>query len=172
MSSASSTNSTLKCSIYRGINTVTKVERGKISTCFFPSRGQDNKECYIENILEGALIPWCNSVYGDKVWTLQQDGAMSHMVQVTQQLYRDNCLSWISKEEWPLSSLGLNALDYSLWSILESDACSTFCQNIEALKKKLNKYWNKIPLDVVHAAMDDFPKRVHCVVKAQGKHFE
>ena len=147
-------------------------ERGKTPLVFVPQGIKINKERYIEDILEGALIPWCNSVYGDEVWTFQQDGATSHTSRLTQQWCRDNCPSWISKEEWPPSSPDLNALDYSLWSILENEACSTPCQNIEALKKKLTKCWDKIPLDVVRAAIDDFPKRLCSVVKARGKHFE
>lgn len=147
-------------------------ERGKSPLVFVPQGIKINKERYIEDILEGALIPWCNSVYHDEVWTLQQDGATSHTARVTQQWCKDNCPSWISKEEWPPSSPDLNALDYSLWSILESEACSTPCQNIELFKKKLNKCWEKIPLDVVRAAIDEFPKRLRSVVKARGKHFE
>ena len=147
-------------------------ERGKTPLVFVPQGVKINKERYIEDILEGALLPWCNSVYGDEVWTFQQDGATSHTARVTQQWCRNNCPSWINKEEWPPSSPDLNPLDYSLWSILENEACSVPCQNIEALKIKLTKCWDKIPLDVVRAAIGDFPKRLRNVVKARGNHFE
>ena len=80
----------------------------------------------------------------------------------------------------PLGSLRMNGLllqdlsplDYSLWPILETEACSIPSPNIEALKAKLIKFWDDIPLDIVRAAVDVFPKRLRNVVKARGKHFE
>ena len=53
---------------------------------FVPQGVKINKERYIEDILEGALLPWCNSVNGDEVLTFQQDGATSHTARVTQLL--------------------------------------------------------------------------------------
>jgi len=147
-------------------------DRGKSPLVFVPQGVKINKERYIEDILEGALLPWCNSVYGDEVWTFQQDGATSHTARVTQLWCRENCPSWISKEEWPPSSPDLNPLDFSLWSILEANACSVPCRNIDALKRKLTKCWDEISLDVVRAAVAAFPKRLRSVVKARGKHFE
>ena len=52
-------------------------KRGKSSLVFVPQGVKINKECCIEDILESALIPWCNSVYSE-IWTFQQDGATSH----------------------------------------------------------------------------------------------
>lgn len=147
-------------------------ESGKSLLVFVPQGVKINKERYIEDILEGALRPWCNSVYGDEAWSFQQDGATSHTAGVTQQWCRENCPYWISKEEWPPSSPDLNPMDYSLWSILEADACSVPCQNIQVLKRKLSKCWDEISLEVVRAAIDAFPKRLRSVVKARGKHFE
>uniref|UniRef100_A0A914D9S8 Uncharacterized protein n=1 Tax=Acrobeloides nanus TaxID=290746 RepID=A0A914D9S8_9BILA len=41
--------------------------------------------------------------------------------------------------EWPSNSPDLSILDYSLWSILEAEACSKPHQSVEALKKSLVK---------------------------------
>jgi len=147
-------------------------ERGKTPLVFVPQGVKVNKEHYIETILKGALLPWCKSVYSGDSWTFQQDGATSHTAKITQKWCRENCPSMISKEEWPPSSPDLNPLDFSLWSILETAACSVPCKNIETLKKKLIKCWEEIPLDVVRAAISDFPKRLRSVVRARGKHFE
>ena len=62
--------------------------------------------------------------------------------------------------------------DFSLWSILENEACSKPHQSIEALKKSLVKAWNAIPQEVIGRAMDDFPKRLKKCIDAQGGHFE
>ena len=131
-----------------------------------------NKELYIKDILEGALIPRCKSLYGEDNWTLQQDKATSHTARVTQKWCENNCPPWIIKEEWPSSSPDLNPLDYSLWSILDSEACSKSSPSIEALKLKLINTWEKIPMEIVCASINDFSKRLCAVVKAKGKHFE
>ena len=92
-----------------------------------------NKELYIKNILEGALE--VQSLYGEDNWTLQQDGLTSHTARVTQAWCENNWPTWIIKEEWPPSP-DLNPWDYSLWSILESEACFKSSPSIKALKLK------------------------------------
>ena len=124
-----------------------------------------NEKLYIKDILEGTLISWCKSLYGEDNWTLQHDGATSHTAQVTQVWCESNCPTWISKKKWPPSSPDLNPLDYSLWSILESEACSKPSLSIKALKLKLMKIWEKIPMEIVHASINDFSRRLHAVVK-------
>ena len=124
----------------------------------------------MKDILEGALITWCKSLYVENNWTLQ-DGATSHIAWVTQTWCENNCPAWITKEEWPPSSPDLNPLDYSSWSILENEACSKPGPCIEALKLKLMKTWEKIPMKIVHASINHFSRRLRTVVKAKGKHF-
>ena len=51
--------------------------------CF--SRIKIYKDGYIEDIIVDELFQWCNSVYGNEVWTFQKDGTTSHTAQVTQQ---------------------------------------------------------------------------------------
>ena len=58
-------------------------EKGKSPLVFVPSGVKINKELYIKDILKGALIPWCKSLYGEDNWTLQ-DGATSHRARLTQ----------------------------------------------------------------------------------------
>ena len=147
-------------------------EKRKSPLVFVPLGVQINKELYLKDILEGVLIPWCKSLYGEDDWTLQQDGAISHTAQVTQVWCENNCPAWISKAEWPPSSPHLNSLDYSLWLILESEACSKSSPSIKALKLKLIKTWDKITMEIVRASINDFSRKLCAVVKAKGKHFE
>uniref|UniRef100_A0A914DH75 Uncharacterized protein n=1 Tax=Acrobeloides nanus TaxID=290746 RepID=A0A914DH75_9BILA len=56
-------------------------------------------------------------------------------------------------------------MDYSMWSILEAEACSKPHQSIDALKKRL-KAWNAIPQEVIDRAVDDFPKRLKKCIEA------
>ena len=72
-------------------------------------------------------------------WVFQQDGAPSHKSEDTQNLNRDNVPEFISIDispqrnngEWPPNSPDLNVMDYSIWSILEAEACSKPHQSIE-----------------------------------------
>ena len=53
-------------------------KKGKTPLIFIPQGVKINKERYIKDILEGALIPSCNLIYSNKVSTFKQDGATSH----------------------------------------------------------------------------------------------
>ena len=113
-------------------------------------------------------------------WVFQQDGAPSRKSEDTQNLIRNNVPEFISVDispqrnngEWPPNSPDLNVMDYSIWGILEAEACSKPHQSIDALKKSLVKAWNKIPQEVIDRAVDDFPKRLQKCIDAGGGHFE
>ena len=103
-----------------------------------------------------------------------QDGAPSHKYEETQNLIRDifqeafevDISPQRNNGEWPPNSPNLNVLDYSIWSILEAEACSKPHQSIEALKKSLVAAWNKISQKVIDRAVDDFPKRLQKCIEA------
>jgi len=63
-------------------------------------------------------------------------------------------------------------MDFSIWSILESKVCSTPSPNVEILKARLLKEWDKIPQDILRSACETFKKRLSLVVKARGGHIE
>ena len=110
----------------------------------------------------------------------QQDGAPSHRAEEIRDLVRDIFAECIEVDispkrnngEWPPNSPDLCVEDFSLWSILENEACSKPHQSIEALKKSLVKAWNAIPQEVINRAVDDFPKCLKKCIDAQGGHFE
>uniref|UniRef100_A0A914DXP3 DDE-1 domain-containing protein n=1 Tax=Acrobeloides nanus TaxID=290746 RepID=A0A914DXP3_9BILA len=101
-------------------------------------------------------------------------------IKVNQNLIRDNVPEFISVDispqrnngEWAPNSPDLNVMDYSIWSILEAEACSKPHQSIDGLKKSLVKAWNKIPQEVIDRVVDDFPKRLQRCIDAGGGHFE
>ena len=73
---------------------------------------------------------------------------------------------------WPPSSPDLNPLDFSLWSILESNTCAKSHKNIESLKKSLTEEWAKIPQQTMRTAVRSVPKRLRAVVKNLGGYIE
>ena len=78
----------------------------------------------------------------------------------------------ICKEVWPARSPDLNPLDFSIWSILETKACSSPHPTVEALKEKLVKEWTAIPQEKIRAACASFSKRLSAVVKNKGRYIE
>uniref|UniRef100_A0A914DV54 Transposase n=1 Tax=Acrobeloides nanus TaxID=290746 RepID=A0A914DV54_9BILA len=153
----------------------------------------------LQAIEAGASPPETSKIFGDgrntvemdeaavktygqwqRHWVFQQDGAPSHKAEETQNLIRDNVPGFIEVDinpqrnngEWPPNSLDLSILDYSLWSILEAEACSKPHQSVEALKKSLVKAWNAIPQEVIDRIVNDFPKRLKKCIDARGDHFE
>ena len=117
---------------------------------------------------------------GKSGYQIVQDMNLHARTVKTQDLIRDNVPDFVQVDislqrnngEWPPNSPDLNVMDYSIWSILEAEACSKPHQSIEVLKKSLVKAWNAIPQDIIDKAVDDFPKRLKKCIEAGGGHFE
>ena len=86
-----------------------------------------NQRVYL-NILKEQLFPQINATSKESGITLQQDGATSHTANLVQELRKKNMACFWTKESWPPSSRDLNPMDLAVWSILESNACSSYHQ--------------------------------------------
>lgn len=127
---------------------------------------------YQSDILEKVVKPLSNTLFEGKHWIFQQDSAPAHKAKSTQRWLEANVPEFIAAENWPSGSPDLNPLDYRLWNVLEEKACSTPHRNINGLKADLVKVAASIPLEVVRAAIDEWPDRLKRCVKAEGGHFE
>ncbi|CAJ0934242.1 unnamed protein product, partial [Mesorhabditis belari] len=81
-------------------------------------------------------------------------------------------LDFIAFNEWPPSSPDLNPLDFSVWSVLEAEACQKPHKNLESLKKSLLKAWEGLDAAYLVATVDAFPKRLKSCIDAKGGRFE
>ena len=131
-----------------------------------------NAATYKELVLEPILEDLGEKMFNIQPFVFQQDGAPAHTARTTQQWLQNNIPHFISKEEWPPSSPDLNPLDFSLWSILESNTCAKCHKNIESLKKSLTEEWAKIPQQTMRTAVRSVPKRLRAVVKNLGGYIE
>ena len=59
-------------------------------------------------------------------------------------------------------------MDFAIWSILESKACSSKHATIGALKDTLKACWNEISEETVLAPCSQVSDRLRRVVKAKG----
>lgn len=145
---------------------------GRSPLVFVPSGVKLNSERYISDILEAELLPWARQHFDGAPWTFQQDSAPSHGSKMTQSWIRAHIPSFLSKDEWPSRSPDLNPLDFSVWSILESRACTTPSTTLKDLKRKLQREWDLIPQKELRAACEGFEGRLKAVVKNKGGHVE
>ena len=147
-------------------------ESGKSPLVFVEQGVKLNQENYRNDILVGSLLPWAKEHFKKRPWTFQQDLAPSHKAKKTQEWLSANVPNFISKEEWPPSSLDLNLLDFSIWGYLESKVSVTHHINLEALKMKLRKERSKIPQNVICDSCRSFSRRLQLVIDSNGKHIE
>ena len=99
------------------------IDGHKSSIIFVEPNTKINSEIYIE-ILKDKIYPWVLSIYGKEPFVFQQDGAPSHTARKTQECLTVNFPGFWDKSIWPPYSPDLNVMDYSIWSILESKACT------------------------------------------------
>ncbi|CAG4985507.1 unnamed protein product [Parnassius apollo] len=105
-------------------------------------------------------------------WVFQQDSASAHRAKSTQDWLAAREIDFIRHEDWPSSSPDLNPLDYKIWQHLEEKACSKPHPNLESLKTSLIKAAADIDMDLVRAAIDDWPRRLKACIQNHGGHFE
>jgi len=91
---------------------------------------------------------------------------------MTQKWLQRNVPAYISTEDWPSGSPDLNPGDYKLWAVLEDMAYQKHHNNLDSLKRSLMKSAAEIPLEMMCAAIAEWPERLMACVEAEGGHFE
>ena len=73
---------------------------------------------------------------------------------------------------WPPSSPDLNPLDFSIWSMLKKDACSSEKLSVNHLNKSLQKAWADISQKKICAVVEAFRSRLKKVIDANGNQIQ
>lgn len=145
---------------------------GKTKLVFVDQGEKLRKENYVNDILIPHVLPLTQTMFHNGDWWFQQDSAPAHKANFTQTWCRDNLPGFISSAEWPAGSPDLNPLDYFAWSQLEQIACRKNHPSVAALKRSLQKAWEKIPMNEVRDAIQGWRRRLAACVRAQGGFFE
>ena len=66
----------------------------------------------------------------------------------------------------------LNSLDYSVWSVLESEVNAEAHTSVDSLRRAITAAFNNLSQDTVNRAVDDWMRRLDAVIDAEGGHFE
>ncbi|KAI6655362.1 hypothetical protein LOD99_2197 [Oopsacas minuta] len=157
----------LSVMVWAGISSI-----GRTPLIFVPAGVKIDTRTYRELILEPVIQDLSKTMFSGKPFVFQQDGAPAHTSNATQAWLRSNNPDFIQKEEWPPYSPDLNPMDYSIWSILETRACLKSHTNIDSLKKSLCRDWERIPQEILRAAVEAFPKRLKAVIERKGGYIE
>ena len=78
-----------------------------------------NSQVYMQ-MLDEKVLPWLTETFGKK-YVFSQDGAPAHTSNVTQAWCKEHFCGFWDKNMWPPSSPDINPMDFSIWSILESE---------------------------------------------------
>uniref|UniRef100_A0A914CLA3 Uncharacterized protein n=1 Tax=Acrobeloides nanus TaxID=290746 RepID=A0A914CLA3_9BILA len=65
-----------------------------------------------------------------------------------------------------------NELGYAIWGILETAIYGKKFNTIDELKAALRRAWNRIDVNVLASAVDNWPKRLRACVEANSGYFE
>ena len=82
-------------------------------------------------MLKEQLVPWINAIF------------MEDTANLVQEWYNRNMAGFWTKKLWPPSSRDLNPMDFDVWSILESNACSSYHPIVTSFKSKLKHFVTK-----------------------------
>ena len=139
---------------------------------FVPEGVKISAITYRQLILDTVVKHMSKNMFNNGPFIFQQDGAPAHTANTSQIWLRENIFGFITKEQWPPSSPDLNPMDFSIWAILEARACAKSHNNLGALKTSLIREWEKIPQEVLRAAVEVFPTRLRRVVEKKGGYIE
>lgn len=143
-------------------------KNGKSLLLLFVDAGfKINQNIYLNNILikdyNDKRFPWLNSHFEINVYVFQQASAPTHNVRQTQQWCQENLRDFISPQDWPLNSPGLNPFDSSKWRTLQSRACTKLHKNIATIKAAVICEWNGLYANYLQCAGD-----CYCAVSASA----
>ena len=129
-----------------------------------------NSQVYLK-MLEENVLPWLTETFGEQ-YIFTQDGAPAHTSNVSQKWCKEHFQGFWDKNMWPPSSPDINPMDFSIWSILESDVSKISHSSVTALKQALATAWSNVDQETVRRSCLSVTSRLKALVRAKGGHIE
>jgi len=79
---------------------------------------------------------------------------------------------FITSAVWPPNSPDLNAIDYTVWSVLQERVYRTKISDVDELKRRIISKWAAVRHTVIDSAVSQWRQRLRACVRAGGGHFE
>ena len=73
---------------------------------------------------------------------------------------------------WPPNSLGLNPVDYKIWSVMQEKVYKHHMKGISELRERIDAAWDELDQCIIDTTVGQWHTRLCTCVKALGGHFE
>lgn len=134
-----------------------------------------NAERYL-NMLRDQVFPEISSWDNIDDLIFMQDGAAPHFALVVRDwldtTFPERWLGRRGPHEWPARSPDLTPCDFFLWGWAKEEVYKTNPKTIEDLEEKIIQVLGNVPLDFLHKAIENIPKRLNNLSENKGSHFE
>ena len=102
----------------------------------------------------------------------QEDSAPAHKAKKTQEWMKENLAAFWPANLGPPQSPDLNPLNYSIWGVVEAEACKTSHQNVDDLKASAALAWFNMSEKYLVATCRSFRPRLKKILAKNGDDFE
>jgi len=100
----------------------------------------------------------------------QQDRALAHCAREMEAFLARQTPQSVTPDLRPPNSPDLNPVDYKVWSVIQDRVYQMSIHDVDDLKHRLMAAWSGC---ISQSSMiDQWSKRLHACVKANGRHFE
>ena len=79
---------------------------------------------------------------------------------------------FIGPNLWPPNSPDLNPVDYKVWGLMQEHMYKSPIKDVSKPKQRLITAWCAMQQHVIDEAINEWRKRLHCCVSAEGMHVE
>jgi len=83
-----------------------------------------------------------------------------------------NVPNFIEPSVWPLNSLDLNPVDYTVWGALQQTVYRSPIVSLVDLKNRVRSCWTSLDQQFINKAVDQWRPRLQAVIRAHGGHIE
>ena len=73
---------------------------------------------------------------------------------------------------WPPNSLGLNLVDYKIWSVMQEKVYKHHVKDISELRERIVVAWDELDQHIMDTAVGQWRTHLCACVKALGGHFK
>lgn len=131
-------------------------------------RGNVTAASYLDMLKDWFITMLEGSDTLNEFWFMQ-DGARPHTADI---VLRYLNTMFDMGLEWSPYSPDMNPCDYFLWGYLKDRVYANNPQNFEELENNIWDEIDKIPPEMIIRVINEFPKRLECVLEQNGGHFE